>query len=305
MKKALDPFPENDRRSDDEGEPDFDGFMNELSKIVLDQKPTYERMADEPEWSSRQWVFVSDIVGAFANWACRLSPYACPDGLETVLKTLNSELERQFLNMAKVRDDETEDLSIASLSLCEINFILHHILMGKGVGSFDSWGIPKKDKEEPMCSDGNFDPDYDWIDLEALLHNVCLDIRTQWRDEYGDFHFCGEDNEKAMDEKCGVPFYRYVPEFDTMGEGKVFRRGEWPLDENGDPVYHKKLMKMNDLVDGMKVVFLETGEDMYDVGFVKGNPDTHAYLECRGGKYELRFAEDDRECWVCMGKATC
>ena len=53
---------------------------------------------------------------------------------------------------------------MAELSLCEINKLCFDILYEQDVKEFDAW------------NEGE-----DFIDLDALLHNVCLDIRLERR----------------------------------------------------------------------------------------------------------------------------
>jgi len=56
------------------------------------------------------------------------------------------------------------------LSLCDINRMLHDFLMDQDMSIFDGWNT-----EEIMGKH--------WLDLDALLHNVCLTIRDERRDD--------------------------------------------------------------------------------------------------------------------------
>jgi hypothetical protein len=171
-----------------------EGFVNELALRQLDIAinnipPTYERLAGEPEWNVPRWVFLDNITGAFAKWAVRQSPYGCPENLESVIR---------YLAACLARDVPWDAMGMAKLSLCDINLLLHNILLDKGVTYFDAWNVPKKGKHETRffsVMDGPGDPDYDFIDLYALLHNVCLDIRTERR--------AADDFDKRFEEENG------------------------------------------------------------------------------------------------------
>ena len=72
---------------------------------------------------------------------------------------------------------------MTELSLVEINKLCWDIL-----GDFQpflDWNKSKKGKEEILFTSrfSKTDPDYDFIDLDALLCNVCLDIRTERREK--------------------------------------------------------------------------------------------------------------------------
>jgi len=152
--------------------------MNELEDAILNMPKSYDRLDGEDEWSIKKdkWTFKHDIVGAFAMWACRQSPYGVPDGLENVCKYLNACLDKEF---------KWENYGMEELSLCEINKALYSILYNQGVTEFDNWNKCKKGETPDIiyCSafDGKKNPDYDFIDLDALLHNVCISIRDERR----------------------------------------------------------------------------------------------------------------------------
>lgn len=160
--------------------------MNELNDVIANLPKTYNRLTDDPEWSisKNQWTFKKDIVGAFAMWACRQSPYGVPDGLENVCK---------YLNAALSSCTNWGNIGMAECSLCDINRWLHEILYEQGIREFDNWNKCKKGNTPDIAFtsryDGVKDPDYDFIDLDALLHNVCLSIRDERR------------KNKAFDEK--------------------------------------------------------------------------------------------------------
>ena len=154
--------------------------MNELNKAIENMPPAYERLADRPEWSEKKdkWTFKKDIVAAFAKWAIRQSGYACPDNLEKVVGYLDACLDKMV---------DWDTCGMTELSLCDINRLLHEILMDQGISFFDDWNKAKKEwrsdsRFDCMGEAEKVDPDFGFIDLHALLKNVCLDIRTDRRD---------------------------------------------------------------------------------------------------------------------------
>jgi len=160
-----------------------DGFvnpacMNELESTINDMPKTFNRLSSDPEWSERKdkWTFKSEIVGAFAMWACRQSPYGVPDGLENICKYLNASLK----SVAKWNTG-----GMTECSLCDINKWLHEILYDQGIKEFDNWNKCKKGVTPDISFSCRYDnipnPDYDFIDLDALLRNVCLTIRDERR----------------------------------------------------------------------------------------------------------------------------
>lgn len=150
--------------------------MNELEAAISGMGKTHERLSGEPEWSERknQWTFPKEIVGAFAMWACQQSPYGVPDGLENVCKYLHAALQTAT---------KWDTAGMAECSLCDINRWLHEILYEQGVKEFDAWNERKNKREGTgFCSAVDQpSPDDDFIDLDALLHNVCLTIRNERR----------------------------------------------------------------------------------------------------------------------------
>ena len=153
--------------------------MNELSAAIDNTPKTHQRLSGDPEWSQKKdrWMFRHQIVGAFAMWACRLSPYLVPDGLENVCRYLSACLKTAV---------DWDSHGMAELSLCDINRLLFEILYEKGIKEFDAWNECKKGNTPDVAFssryDGARDPDYDFIDLHALLHQVCLTIRGERRE---------------------------------------------------------------------------------------------------------------------------
>jgi len=149
--------------------------LNELNAAILNTPKNYERLDGDTEWTDKRWTFKSHITRGLAKYAISQSPYSCPDNLTEVIRYLDACLEKEV---------EWDDYRMAELSLCDISKLLYNILYEQGFVYFDDWNKPKKGKAEIQfvsSYDGVRDPDYDFIDLDALLHNVCLDIRMERR----------------------------------------------------------------------------------------------------------------------------
>ncbi len=150
--------------------------MNELSKAINNfPKPHEGRHDGDSEWLDKKWTFKDDITSGLAKAAVSQSPYPCPDNLEDVIKYLDACLEKEI---------GWGSHGMAELSLCDISKLLYDILYEQGFTYFDNWNKSKKGKVEIQFTSrysGKPDPDYDFIDLDALLGNVCLDIRMERR----------------------------------------------------------------------------------------------------------------------------
>jgi hypothetical protein len=163
-----------------------EGFLNPAALSELEAKiasipKTYLRLADDPEWAAKRYTCRREITGAFAKWAVRQSPYGCPDGLESVVRYLDACLKTAVA---------WDGLGFAELSLCDINRVCWDIL--GDFAPFQAWNRAKEGSEEGGEETGEEvvfvsafdlppDPDHDFIDLDALLCNVCIDIRTKRR----------------------------------------------------------------------------------------------------------------------------
>jgi len=174
-----------------------DGFLNEacineLNGFIKSIPRRYERLEGDEEWSVKRWTFKDNITGALAKWAIRQSPYSCPDNLEEVINYLDACLEKEV---------DWRLSGMAELSLCDINKLLYDILYEQGITYFNNWNKSKKGNVEVQLVSrysSKEDPDYDFIDLDALLGNVCLDIRTERR---ADDKFDKEFEEKYGEQK--------------------------------------------------------------------------------------------------------
>ena len=132
--------------------------INELTAAINKIPPIHIRCANDPEWNTPRWTYWREITGAFAYWAVRQinegddTPF--PPGLEKVVGFLSACIRRKF--------DKT---GVAQVTLCEIGKWLFDILMSETI--FLSWNDEKVLKG--------------WLDLDALIGNVCVTIRDERR----------------------------------------------------------------------------------------------------------------------------
>lgn len=139
--------------------------MNELAAAINNMPESWERLANYPEWCTKGWIFASDISGYLAGNAVKLYK-KCPPNLVSVVDYVATCLYREFEKRDHFKDKQLNDI-ICQLSLCEINKMLWDILGDLSI--FQEWNT-----EEVM---GKY-----WLDLSALLHNVCLDVRRSRRE---------------------------------------------------------------------------------------------------------------------------
>lgn len=147
-----------------------DGFLNEaclneLASAIKNMPKTYERCADDPEWSKKRITHYREITGGLAHWAVRqlgsgskdcTLPF--PPNLEKVVGYLHACIRKKF-----------DEFGWTDLSLCDISKMLYDILYEQNVSVFDEWNTKEVLGEH-------------WLDLDALLHNVCLTIRQERRE---------------------------------------------------------------------------------------------------------------------------
>ena len=153
-----------------------DGFineacLNELASAIKNMPKTHERLSNDPEWNTPRLTSYRDITAGLAYWAVHqlaatemsetefdFGPPAFPPGLEKVIGYLHACIRPKF-----------DKFGWAQLSLCDISKMLHDILYEKNISIFDGWNT-----KEVLGSH--------WLDLDALLHNVCLTIRQDRRE---------------------------------------------------------------------------------------------------------------------------
>jgi len=140
-----------------------EGFINpacmaELEAAIRNTPPIHVRAANDAEWTTPRITTYREITGYLAQWAvrqideCDETPF--PPGLEKVIGYLTACIRPKF-----------DQQGWAELSLCDISRMLHEILMEDK--TFQSWNDAKVLKG--------------WLDLDALIGNVCRSIRDERR----------------------------------------------------------------------------------------------------------------------------
>jgi len=158
---------------------DNPNFMPALNAAIKNMPETYERLANDPEWNTPHWTNYREVVCAMAQWSIRnisddgrdddlnvipLDSPPFPPDFEKVLGYVSACLKKQFMKL------NTCDplVGCAEVSLCDINRTLHEILTIEEFAPFMAWNT-----KETMGDA--------WLDLSALLHNVCVTIRDERR----------------------------------------------------------------------------------------------------------------------------
>lgn len=146
-------------------------FLPALEAAINSIPETHERLANDPEWNTPRWTNYREVVGALAQWSIQNindevqgAPFF-PPNLEMVLGYVAACLRPQF---AKLNTCDPL-VGCAEVSLCDINRMLHEILTIEEFAPFVAWNTKE------CMGDA-------WLDLSALLHNVCLTIRADRRE---------------------------------------------------------------------------------------------------------------------------
>jgi hypothetical protein len=122
------------------------------------------------------WIFIKQLVGSLALWACRQSPTGIPNDLEVVLNKFGAEIAASGRfdanEMAEFgfREliDYIEPLMLGIPELTKWNLSQHEI--GLGFTDADDPKRPIKYSFSSRCDGPK--PEYDFIDLDALVRNV-------------------------------------------------------------------------------------------------------------------------------------
>lgn len=147
-----------------------EGFINaaslaELEAAIKAIPETYERLAGDLEWSTPYPIILDEIVGALASWAIRQAN-GIPPGLPGVCAYARACLAMRS-DLTKFSDGIA---MFERASLCDVNRWL--------------WEILGDHKPFVQWNDAEAMRGLNWIDLSALLHNVCLSIRNERRHAY-------------------------------------------------------------------------------------------------------------------------
>ena len=145
-----------------------EGFLNEacmreLSAAINNTPESFDRLIGNPEWSNAAWTGVGEISGQLAHWAV-VQAVGLPPSLAEIVGYVHCALKQDS------RFTSWGDIGMFSeLSLCDINRLLWDIL--GDLQQFLDWN------EESIMTPLSLQ----WIDLSALLHNVCISLRNERR----------------------------------------------------------------------------------------------------------------------------
>lgn len=140
------------------------------------------------EMNNRFWVFRNTITASFAKWAVRQSPYVYPAGLEKGLKVLDEKLSQMIA---------WDSNKMAKLSIKDMLTVLGDIVKNPVNGVFMQWNTPRKNKNVKFLFTSRYDkprPDYDFIDLDALIRNTVTDISRE--------HETEEEFDRRIEQSC-------------------------------------------------------------------------------------------------------
>ena len=167
-----------------------DGFLNpasvnELENYIRNMPRLRPDLRSDLEWTMRTWTCASDIVRHFSGWVTAgmlMPPDAdgCyPPSLDSVVLVLRACIRRWE------RFEVFSGVCMGEVSLCELHDWLWETL--EDLDAFNAWN--DVDKVGPS-----------WIDLCALVTNVCLSIEKDRRHDHAfNLKFEREYGEKPDD----------------------------------------------------------------------------------------------------------
>ena len=160
--------------------------LNEMEAWINNFPKTYERtdLLNDTEWSVKRVTEVKEITGYFALWATRQGDHpGCPPNLEKLITYLDKCLRTDFI---KADTSKWGQMGYGNFSLCEINKMLWNILGDLSI--FHEWNTKE-------CLGDN------WLDLNALLLNVCVSIRDERRKNDESYHKFKEEHGNIFSEE--------------------------------------------------------------------------------------------------------
>jgi len=138
--------------------------INELTCAINNIPETHKRLAGNPEWST-PWITTDvEILGSLARCAVEIW-HGAPPNLVEVLGFVQECLKSGPFKNKHEWTAGGRGFRMAELSLCAINKILWELL-GE-LPQFMAWNDSEIHK--------------DWVDVHALLHNTCVEIRNARR----------------------------------------------------------------------------------------------------------------------------
>lgn len=117
--------------------------------------------------NKRILISLDQVIGHFAMWAIRQSPYNIPENLETACEKLRYELEPTFID------------EFIKVDWINIDTALRDAF--KKIPEIEKWNKPKSQHGGNIfvTRHSNINPDDDFIDLGALARNVSMSVRGE------------------------------------------------------------------------------------------------------------------------------
>lgn len=100
-------------------------------------------------------------------------------------------------------------------------------------------------------------------------------------------------------EQMGFEVLRF-PEGHNLTPEQIYHDRYWPRDEKGEPLYHKPITVKEDLKIGDKLLIKEIWDYIWMPAIYTSEGVAISGENGDGGlSANLKFGEDDRNCWVC------
>jgi hypothetical protein len=106
-------------------------------------------------------IHIEELCGYIAMWGVRQSPYTVPENLDIVLAKVKEEAK----GFSKIKE-------LVYIPKVGLGVWLYRLLMP--IPEFIDWNTAKKQKTNYITRE--YDPDCDFIDLDALIRNVKFSI---------------------------------------------------------------------------------------------------------------------------------
>lgn len=113
------------------------------------------------------------LLGEFAKWAINQSPYYVPDNLELVMRKLSDLLPTGEF-------EDKGNLGYITMNPVEFERWLFSII--EQIPEIVKWNSPKKGKQQPYIFVSQYfhtNPDYDIVDLDALVRNIRMGLKRE------------------------------------------------------------------------------------------------------------------------------
>lgn len=123
--------------------------IDEIIALLKNSPDIYEKFKNNIRWNRKHLLAIKDITSSFAKWAVAQSPYTYPTDLEIVIKILEEDFKQEYSSFYR------------EISLNEVSQYLYTFLFK--IPQVLEWNKTKIG-------------DYDYINIEALIRNVCNDI---------------------------------------------------------------------------------------------------------------------------------